>query len=95
MVIKSVREDSMLSTSHVKRKKYKLKFLEKHRNFSENAFRDAVRLRGKGESLKNSENISKLVYMARKSLGYSDKTNSDDIFWGLMKLHHETMEGKS
>ena len=81
----------MLSSSHVRRKRHKLAFLEKHKNFAENAFRDAVRLRAKGESLKTSQNIIQLVLMARRELQYSPKTISDDIFWGLFKVHHDTM----
>lgn len=84
----------MDGSSHLRRKRHKLEFLKKHKNFAENAFRDAVRLREKKESLKNSENINKLVHMARAALKYSPATNSDDIFWGLMKVHHELMGEK-
>jgi len=85
----------MLGDSHNRRKRHKLEFLKKHKNYAINAFRDAVRLRDKGQSLKTSENISNLVRMARSNLKYSEKTNSDDIFWALMKLHHEELEEKN
>jgi len=77
-----------------RKKGHKVRFLKKHKNFAENAFRDAVRLRGKGLPLNNSENISKFILLARAELKYSDKTASSDIFWGLMKIHHENLEKK-
>ena len=78
--------------SYARRKEHKLRFLKKHKNFAQNAFRDAVRLRDKGKSLRTSETIMQLVRMARTNLHYSDKTNTEDIFWSLMKVHHEQKE---
>jgi len=75
--------------SFQRRKADKIKFLKKHKNFSKNAFRDAVRLRDKGESLRTSENVVALVRMARNDLHYADSTNLEDIFWSLMKVNHE------
>ena len=35
--------------------------------------------------LKDNANVKKIVVLARKEIGYSDKTYWLDIFWGLYK----------
>ena len=82
----------MLDNGSGRRNRHKVAFIKKHKNFAQTAFRDAIRLREKGEDIRKSDVVTQLINMARIDLMYSPKTYSLDIFWSLMKVSHELLE---
>ncbi|HUV84921.1 MAG TPA: hypothetical protein VMV86_04380 [Methanosarcinales archaeon] len=84
----------MLDNGSERRNRHKVEFLKKHKNFARTAFREAIRLREKGEDIRKSEPVTQLINMARIDLKYSPKTYSLDIFWGLAKTSHGLLEGE-
>jgi hypothetical protein len=69
----------------------KIDFIEKHKNFVMKVFDEAETLIREGEEVRKSENVCKLISLARIELKYSPKTYSNDIFFGLLRTYKRSL----
>ena len=77
----------MLQNGKARRGLHKEKFLKKHENLAEAAFKEGRAIHERGGDVRHSTSVSNMLKMARRELKYSDKAYDLDIFWGLEKTY--------